>query len=200
MSRISMLLLVVMLVGCRSARDELADRIGDVVGGDVAPVEEEGIRETRSYKIKHGEAGLVEFETYGIVHLDKPRGNNGRDVERFFFAAEGKRIKKMLLYQAMGNGRSGRTYISSSLPKDDPLYFNHKKCGAFTDNLPDWHEWEIKWGDGKLSVELNGKPIPKMKKPMVFHGVVEKIYVGGCGDWRRFEGLWRNLRINGEAQ
>ena len=97
-----------------------------------------------------------------------------------------------------GRGRSGRTYIEASVPKSDPKYYRHKECKAFADNLQDWHEWELKWGGGKLSVLIDGKPIKRMNKPMPFYGVIEKIYVGGSDDERRrFRGKWRNLKING---
>jgi len=159
--------------------------------------DEGGQESTYKHKLSNGESGLITFETAGIVHLKKTKAVKKHGVEFFFFDAHGTNIKRCSLYHAAGGGRMGRTYITGKVPKTDPLYYNHKKCGAFTDNLPDWVEWQIKWGGGKMDVMLGGKSIKKM--PTDFHGIIKSVYIGGCqDDHRRFWGKWRNLKINGE--
>lgn len=144
----------------------------------------EGFSEPKRFDFGPRESGIIEFETCGINHQDKPCKNG--DWEYIFATMRGENMKRFLLLHAGGGGRAIR-YVLQGGGTDT------MRMEVASDNLPTWHRWTIKWGGGTMQVFLDGKQIGPTEK---FNGRPSTILVGGNENGRRnFLGKWRNFSI-----
>ena len=144
----------------------------------------EGFSEPKRFDFGPRESGIIEFETCGINHQDKPCING--DWEYIFATMRGENMKRFLLLPAGGGGRAIRNVLQGG--GTDTM-----RMEVASDNLPTWHRWTIKWGGGTMQVFLDGKQIGPTEK---FNGRPSTILVGGNENGRRnFLGKWRNFSI-----
>ena len=74
----------------------------------------------------------------------------------------------------------------------------HENWKVRDPNLPDWHKWEVEWGNGQMKVYLDGR---HFGTTAVFNGTPDRVWLGGLENGLLpFDGKWRNLKINGAVQ
>lgn len=167
--------------GDKGTLDDLLGGKPTAAGGENAA----GENQSRTFSFWPKESGVIEFETSGIQHQDKPCING--DWEYIFFTMNGEGMNRLLLLHAGGNGRKIR-YVLQGGGTDT------MRMEIASDNLPDWHKWTVKWGSGQLQVFLDGKQIGRTEK---FAGAKPtSCIVGGNQNSRRnFLGKWRNFSV-----
>jgi len=137
--------------------------------------------------------GEVEFQTYGIRHMDERkylnplrpllwRKNADGGWEYIFLSLFGEGFDRVILFHAGGPGRAVRWKVGT----------NPMQMEVASDNLPDWHTWKVKWGGGKMRLYLDGQQIGRAEE---FTGKVSRVIYGGYIDNRRnFKGKWRHMK------